>query len=44
MEPTSADLLEDRPGIMVNYNKNIKSPLVIAGFTVEDVKNALESS
>jgi pyridinium-3,5-biscarboxylic acid mononucleotide sulfurtransferase len=36
------DLLEDRPGIMVNYNKNIKSPLVISGFTFEDVRNALE--
>jgi pyridinium-3,5-biscarboxylic acid mononucleotide sulfurtransferase len=36
------DLLEDRPGIMVNYNKNIKSPLVKAGFTSEDVKNVLQ--
>jgi uncharacterized protein len=36
------DLLEDRPGIMVNYDKHIKSPLVKAGFTVEDVKKALE--
>ena len=36
------DLLEDRPGIMVNYGKNIKSPLVKSGFTVEDVRNALE--
>ncbi len=36
------DLLEDRPGIMVNYGKNIKSPLVNAGFTAEDVKNVLE--
>ncbi len=27
---------------MVNYNKNIKSPLVIFGFTFEDVRNALE--
>jgi uncharacterized protein len=35
------DLLEDRPGIMVNYDKNIKSPLVIAGFTVDDVRKAL---
>jgi uncharacterized protein len=35
------DLLEDRPGIMVNYDKNIKSPLVKAGFTAEDVRNAL---
>ena len=36
------DLLEDRPGIMVNYSKNIKSPLVKSGFTVEDVRNALK--
>ena len=35
------DLLEDRPGIMVNYDKNIKSPLVIAGFTEDDVRKAL---
>lgn len=37
------DLLEDRPGIMVNYGKNIKSPLVKAGFTAEDVRNVLRS-
>jgi pyridinium-3,5-biscarboxylic acid mononucleotide sulfurtransferase len=36
------DLLEDRPGIMVNYSKNIKSPLVKSGFTAEDVRNALK--
>jgi uncharacterized protein len=36
------DLLEDRPGIMVNYDKNIMSPLVKVGFTSEDVKTALE--
>jgi pyridinium-3,5-biscarboxylic acid mononucleotide sulfurtransferase len=36
------DLLEDRPGIMVNYNKNIKSPLVKSGFTAEDVRNTLQ--
>lgn len=36
------DLLEDRPGVMVNYEKNIKSPLVITGFTAADVKEALE--
>ncbi len=36
------DLLEDRPGIMVNYSKNIKSPLVKSGFTVEDVRNVLK--
>ena len=36
------DLLEDRPGIMVNYGKNIESPLVKAGFTSDDVRNALQ--
>ena len=36
------DLLEDRPGIMVNYSKNIKSPFVKAGLTDEDVRNVLE--
>lgn len=38
-----SDLLEDRPGIMVNYQKNIFSPLVKAGFTREDVLKALET-
>lgn len=37
-----SDLLEDRPGIMVNYDKNIGSPLVKAGFTAEEVREALE--
>lgn len=37
-----SDLLEDRPGIMVNYEKNIMSPLVYAGFTTEDVRKTLE--
>ncbi len=37
-----SDLLEDRPGIMVNYEKNIVSPLVYAGFTEEDVRKTLE--
>lgn len=37
-----SDLLEDRPGIMVNYEKNIVSPLVYAGFTDEDVRKTLE--
>lgn len=37
-----SDLLEDRPGIMVNYEKNIKSPLVYAGFTEEEVRDALK--
>ncbi|GAB6055031.1 ATP-dependent sacrificial sulfur transferase LarE [Methanobacterium movens] len=32
-----SDLLEDRPGIMVNYQKNIFSPLVESGMTQEDV-------
>ncbi len=35
------DLLEDRPGILVNYDLNIKSPLVKAGFTEENVRDAL---
>lgn len=38
-----SDLLEDRPGIMVNYEKNIVSPLVYAGFTAEDVRKTLEN-
>jgi uncharacterized protein len=37
-----SDLLEDRPGIMVNYEKNIASPLVYAGFTEVEVRNALK--
>ena len=37
-----SDLLEDRPGIMVNYQKNILSPLVYAGLTAEEVKTALK--
>jgi len=37
-----SDLLADRPGIMVNYDKNIVSPLVYAGFTEEDVRNTLK--
>lgn len=36
------DLLEDRPGIMVNYEKNIKSPLVVNGFTAEEVREILK--
>lgn len=38
-----SDLLDDRPGIMVNYEKNIVSPLVYAGFTEEDVREALKA-
>ncbi|MDD1764157.1 MAG: 7-cyano-7-deazaguanine synthase, partial [Methanobacteriaceae archaeon] len=30
-----SDLLEDRPGVMVNYEKNIKMPLVELGITAE---------
>ncbi len=37
-----SDLLEDRPGIMVNYQKNILTPLVKVGMTSEEVKEALE--
>jgi pyridinium-3,5-biscarboxylic acid mononucleotide sulfurtransferase len=36
------DLLEDRPGIVVNYDLKIKSPLVKAGFTADNVKEALD--
>lgn len=35
-----SDLLEDRPGVMVNYQKNILMPLVYGGMTSEDVINA----
>jgi uncharacterized protein len=38
-----SDLLEDRPGTMVNYAKNIRSPLVKAGFTAEEVRELLGS-
>jgi pyridinium-3,5-biscarboxylic acid mononucleotide sulfurtransferase len=37
-----SDLLEDRPGIMVNYQKNILSPLVKVGMISEEVKEALK--
>ena len=37
-----SDLLADRPGIMANYEKNIVSPLVYAGFNEEDVRNILK--
>lgn len=44
-----SDLLEDRPGIMVNYENNILSPLVKAGIEKEEVieflnKNNIEYS
>jgi pyridinium-3,5-biscarboxylic acid mononucleotide sulfurtransferase len=36
-----SDLMEDRPGIMVNIERNIKMPLVKYGFTSEDVRSIL---
>ncbi|HML04787.1 MAG TPA: TIGR00268 family protein, partial [Methanobacterium sp.] len=38
-----SDLLDDRPGIIVNYEKNIVSPLVYAGFTEEEVRESLKT-
>ncbi|HTX61840.1 MAG TPA: ATP-dependent sacrificial sulfur transferase LarE [Methanobacterium sp.] len=37
-----SDLLEDRPGIMVNYQKNISTPLVYGGLTAGEVRTALK--
>lgn len=37
-----SDLLEDRPGTMVNYQKNILTPLLYGGVNAEDVREALE--
>ena len=37
------DLMEDRPGIMVNLEKNIKMPLVKYGFTSDDVRTILKN-
>lgn len=37
-----SDLLEDRPGIMVNIEKNIKMPLVKSGFTSDEVRKILQ--
>ena len=37
-----SDLLADRPGIMVNYQKKILTPLVYGGMTAEDVHDALK--
>ncbi|NYB26750.1 MAG: ATP-dependent sacrificial sulfur transferase LarE [Methanobacteriaceae archaeon] len=37
-----SDLLEDRPGMMVNYEKNISTPLVYAGLTAEEVRETLK--
>lgn len=36
------DLFEDRPGIMVNIEKNIKTPLVNIGFTDKNVRTILQ--
>ncbi len=36
-----SDLMEDRPGIMVNIEKNVKTPLVKYEITAQDVKNIL---
>lgn len=40
---TISDLLEDRPGIMVNYQKNILTPLAYAGLTGEEVRDTLKN-
>lgn len=37
-----SDLMEDRPGIMVNIEKNVKTPLVKSGFTSCDVREVLK--
>jgi uncharacterized protein len=37
-----SDLLEDRPGIRVNLEKEVKMPLVKSGFTTPDVRNILK--
>ncbi|EKQ55760.1 MAG: TIGR00268 family protein [Methanobacterium sp. Maddingley MBC34] len=39
-----SDLMEDRPGIMVNIEKNVKTPLVKSGFTSPDVKEVLKQN
>ncbi|KZX11768.1 ATP-dependent sacrificial sulfur transferase LarE [Methanobrevibacter filiformis] len=39
-----SDLLEDRPGIMVNYENNILSPLVIAGIEKNEVIEYLHNN
>jgi len=36
-----SDLMEDRPGIMVNIEKDVKTPLVKSGFTSSDVREVL---
>lgn len=37
-----SDLLEDRPGVMVNIEKNIKTPLVKSEFTTPEVRTILQ--
>jgi pyridinium-3,5-biscarboxylic acid mononucleotide sulfurtransferase len=37
------DLMEDRPGVQVNMEKNIKTPLINAGLTSEEVREALNN-
>lgn len=37
-----SDLMEDRPGIMVNIEKDVKTPLVKSGFTSSDVREVLK--
>ncbi|GLI11944.1 TIGR00268 family protein [Methanobrevibacter arboriphilus] len=39
-----SDLLEDRPGIMINYENDILSPLVNAGIEKEDVLEYLKEN
>ncbi|MDY9923406.1 ATP-dependent sacrificial sulfur transferase LarE [Methanobacterium sp.] len=36
-----SDLMEDRPGIMVNIEKNVKTPMVKSGITSHDVRTIL---
>ncbi|MGZ4857009.1 MAG: ATP-dependent sacrificial sulfur transferase LarE [Methanobacteriaceae archaeon] len=38
-----SDLMEDRPGVQVNLDKNIKTPLIQAGLTSEEVREALNN-
>jgi pyridinium-3,5-biscarboxylic acid mononucleotide sulfurtransferase len=39
-----SDLMEDRPGIMVNIEKDVKTPLVKSGFTSSDVREVLKQN
>lgn len=38
-----SDLMEDRPGVQVNLEKKIKTPLIQAGLTSEEVREALNN-